>query len=148
MIPLRLIKDIETIVASLVETTNYVHSKFVFTPSGPFLVPLTDKPQIYPCVFSIANSVQINAPDLATQTVSLTLSYLRPTSRDLQDVPETLLKASDVIQTIIYELVQTYGYQIIADPLLTAITNSTAELVSGVSAQLLLSMSNEFNPCC
>jgi hypothetical protein len=149
MIPLKLISDIKTIVSTFVENTNYIHSKFVFTTAGTLLVPVTDVEAKYPAVFSQANSISISK-DMRIEFANLTISYLRPSSDSLEDVPETLLKGTNAINTILYELTQTGNleYTLESEPLFTSVMHETSELLSGVTCNVIISMTNNFNPCC
>lgn len=147
MIPLDLLKDIKDIVDELVEKTYYIHSKFVLTELGGFPVPLRDAEDKYPAVLSQVDSIKYS-PDLSQQTMSVSISYLRPCSNDLSDVPETQIKATDVLMTICYNLRENDKYQITSEIVLNSIMHKSVELLAGAVANLLITTVNKYTPCC
>ena len=147
MMPLPLLQDIKEIVDNFVEKTYYIHSKFVLTEFGGIPVPLRDAEDKYPAVLSQVDSIKFDRT-LNNQTISVSISYLRPCLDDFSDVPETQIHASQAIMDIVYYLSINEKYTLLSDVVVNSVMHKSADLLAGAVASFLISTTNAYTPCC
>lgn len=145
--PLTLLQDIKAIVDNFVEKTYYIHSKFVLTEFGGIPVPLRDAEDKYPAVLSQVDSIKFDRT-LNNQTISVSVSYLRPCLDDFSDVPETQMHATTAIMDIVYYLSVDERYTIVSDVVVNSVMHKSVDLLGGAVASFLISTTNSYSPCC
>ena len=150
MINNEILKKIYDVVTNdLIEPCTLIHSKFFIDAEGnQKFLPIKEIESKYPVLLTDTINITL-APDLRNVTYNMIMDYLVPGSEDLSDVPEIHEKANNIINTIIFALINDRkGYQLKSGVVMTPVMRMGKELLAGYRCIFTIATQNNFSNCC